>query len=104
MATTADRPTPAVLYLGETLEPPGCRDALTHLDGIGHGDGNWDADKKMNVIRLDLLGDHRLARVRVDGTLHPSGLPSHRSGSIRRTNPLDTRSAGRPLGRRHSGW
>src|SRR5438876_906933 len=34
---------------------------LEHLDRIGHRDGRGNADKQVDVIGLDLLGDHRPA-------------------------------------------
>jgi hypothetical protein len=34
------------------------RDALERLDGICHGDIGWDSDEQVDVIRLNLFGEH----------------------------------------------
>jgi hypothetical protein len=49
----APQPPPEVR---ETLEQQPRRDLL---DGICNSNGRRDADEQMDVVRLDLLGDHR---------------------------------------------
>ncbi len=82
-----------LLRLNETVEAPPGRDGLEQLDDIGHGDTRRNAHKKVNVIRLDLPGDHRLPSFGVDRIHYRSRLVSHRSGQhvtpiLRTPDPL----------------
>lgn len=62
------------------LEQTTCRDALEHLDGIGYGDGGRDAQKQVDVIRLNLLGDHRPATFCTNHIQHRSRFLRHLAG------------------------
>ena len=63
----------------ELLEQTASRDAHEHLDGIGHGIGRRDADEQVDVIRLNLLGNHRPTPFRTNRIQHHSCFLRHRS-------------------------
>ncbi len=69
-----------LLPLKETLEPPLAVTPWSSLTGIGHGDTRQDPDKKVTVIWLELLGDHRLPTFGADRIWNRSRFASHRSG------------------------
>lgn len=69
-----------LLQRREHLEQTASRDTLEHLDGIGYGNGRRDADKQVDVIRLNLLGDHRPAPLHANRVQHCPSFLSNRSG------------------------
>ncbi len=68
-----------LLKCWKPLKQQASRNALEHLDGVGHGSGGRHAEKQMDVVRLNLLGDHRPISFRANRIQHRSHFLGHRS-------------------------
>ncbi len=68
-----------LLKCWKPLKQQASRNALEHLDGVGHGNGGRNAEKQMDVVRLNLLGDHRPISFRANRIQHRSHFLGHRS-------------------------
>ena len=63
----------------ELLKQTASRDALEYLDSIGHGNGRRDADEPVDVIRLNLPGNHLPIPLRANRIPHRPCFLRHRS-------------------------